>query len=64
MEISISVIRSRAEKIGKNVICIGGTDQLIYGQSHKLCYIRSKNISKVSCGNAYVDALTKAYLSL
>ena len=61
MEISISVVSSCVEKIGKDIVGIGSTDKLTYRKSHKLCELCRKNISKIAGRYANVYGVTKLY---
>ena len=64
MECAILIVNTCVDKISKNVICIGRTNHFINRESHILCKISGKNITKVTRGNTNVYLVSKLYFTL
>ena len=57
VEIAVAIIGAGSQKIGENIVGVGGANHMTDRQSHLLCQVGGKNIAKVSGGNTYVKGV-------
>ena len=63
MELSVSVIYARVDKVCQHVVDIGRADESTDGKPHSLCEICRKNIAEIACRNANVNLVAERYVS-
>ena len=45
------IVSTCIDEVCEYVVCIGSTDKLVYGNTHLLSIVSSKNITEVTCRN-------------
>ena len=64
MERAVPVIDACSYKVGKNIVCVRRTDELVDRYTHMLCIVSCKYVSEVACRNDNIDLVAESYLAV